>query len=71
MSVANRLVSAKVPNLEKFPLSRCWNVVDRFDRVMRCLTGKNLKQAINDNVAVTFEIHTDDNGKYRGLDPLL
>jgi transposase-like protein len=38
-------------------------------QVMRHVTGKNLKQAINDNVAVTSEIHTDDNWKYHGLDP--
>jgi transposase-like protein len=38
-------------------------------QVMRTVTGKNLRNAINENVAVTSEIHTDDNWKYHGLDP--
>jgi transposase-like protein len=38
-------------------------------QVMVRLSGKNLKQAIKDNVAVNSEVHTDENCKYRGLDP--
>ncbi len=36
-------------------------------QVMRHVTGKNLKQAIRDNVERCSEVHTDENMGYRGL----
>jgi transposase-like protein len=38
-------------------------------RVMRHVTGKNLKQVIKDNVMICSEVHTDDHFGYRGLAP--
>jgi transposase-like protein len=38
-------------------------------QVMRHVTGKNLKQAIKNNVVICSDVHTDDNFRYRGLEP--
>lgn len=38
-------------------------------QVMRHVTGKNLKQAIRDNVQICSEVHTDEHLGYRGLEP--
>jgi transposase-like protein len=38
-------------------------------QVMERVTGKNLKNAIRENVLVCSDVHTDDNNKYRGLGP--
>ena len=38
-------------------------------QVMPTVNGKNLKQAIRDNVMICSEIHTDKNPQYLGLEP--
>lgn len=38
-------------------------------QVMRHVTGKNLKQAVKDNVAICSDVNTDDHYGYRGLEP--
>jgi transposase-like protein len=38
-------------------------------QVMPTVNGKNLKQAIRDNVLICSEIHTDKNASYSGLEP--
>jgi transposase-like protein len=38
-------------------------------QVMPTVNGKNLKQAIRDNVLICSEIHTDMNTRYNGLEP--
>jgi transposase-like protein len=38
-------------------------------QVMPTVNGKNLKQAIRDNVLICSEIHTDKNAAYIGLEP--
>jgi transposase-like protein len=38
-------------------------------QVMRHVTGNNLKQVIKDNVTICADVNTDDNFKYRGLEP--
>jgi transposase-like protein len=38
-------------------------------QVMPTVNGKNLKQAIRDNVMICSEIHTDKNACYNGLEP--
>lgn len=38
-------------------------------QVMPTVNGKNLKQAIRDNVMICSEIHTDKNSRYIGLEP--
>jgi transposase-like protein len=38
-------------------------------QVMPTVNGKNLKQAIHDNVMICSEVHTDMNTRYKGLDP--
>jgi transposase-like protein len=38
-------------------------------QVMPLVNGKNLKQAIRDNVMICSEIHTDKNVRYSGLEP--
>ena len=38
-------------------------------QVMRHVTGKNLKQAIRENVEICSEVHTDENWGYHGIEP--
>jgi len=38
-------------------------------QVMRHVTGKNLKQAVKDNVQICSDVNTDDHYGYRGLEP--